>query len=71
MFRFSSLGHYHAVEEEAADFAGWSVTGVQTLLTAVYWTEPIDDTWSWCVECERLVETASLVEHIACTHAGA
>lgn len=56
------------MEHEAAALAGWTVTGVRALLNALYWTEQIDDDWSWCVECERLVETAALVEHIACAH---
>lgn len=68
LFGFIDLGHYAVVQDDAADWAGWTVTGVKTLLEAVYWTEPIDDEWSWCVECERLVQTDGLVDHVCSEH---
>jgi hypothetical protein len=52
----------------AEELGGWSVTGVTALLDAVYWTEGIDDDWQWCVDCECLVETAELVEHLCGQH---
>lgn len=54
--------------ENSAEWAGWTVAGMRTLLDAVYWTEQIDDKWTWCVACERLVQTTALVEHLRSEH---
>ena len=56
------------MEDDAAAWAGWTVTGVQTLLATVYCTESVDDQWSWCVECECLIETTALAEHVRAAH---
>jgi len=71
--RFPTCGHYSGMAQKrrAADIeelGGWSVSGVTALLDAVYWTEPIDDDWHWCVDCECLIETAELVEHLCHQH---
>ena len=57
-----------SMQHAAAEWAGWTVTGVQSLLDAVYWTEPVDEEWSWCVECESLVPTAAVADHVCSEH---
>src|SRR4051812_38708083 len=73
--RFPTDGHYSGMRGEDRRSSGlaqavgdWSVNGMAALLDAVYWTEAIDDDWHWCIECECLIETADLVEHLCGAH---
>ena len=71
---FATCGHYSGMAQErrtaavVEELGEWSVSGMTALLDAVYWTEPIDDDWHWCVECECLVETPQLVDHLCRQH---
>src|SRR4051794_28434492 len=71
---FPTHGHYSGMREDrrssglAQAVGDWSVNGMAALLDAVYWTEAIDDDWHWCIECECLIETPQLVEHLCREH---